>query len=187
MEAFVKQHRGLMLDTSPREVTFQVPLTSSPTARAGLGVKVEFQTNPAPVPSALTVFTIEIRALGCEAPEVDRLLREVAPVLLENLRDELQARCERRADERLAWETTVTVHEVLPGGDLAAPLVCRTKDISLRGIGLIAPRALALAQLVIDLPATEHSEAAQVTAKVVRVEPRPDGSFEVGAQFVPRT
>ena len=118
---------------------------------------------------------------------MDRLLREVGPALLESVRDELQARAERRADERLEWKTTLAIRTVLPGGDLAEPMLCRSKDISLRGIGLYAPRKLPMTQIVIDLPAQEQSEAAQVLAKIVRIDPCPDGGFEIRAQFVPRS
>jgi hypothetical protein len=186
MEAFVQRHKGVMQDASAEEVAFQVPLADRPSARAALGVKIRFQPNDARSATALTVITIEIQPLGCEPDQTERLLREIGPVMLESVRDELQARGERRADERLPWEAALTVRPVLPGGELGEPILCRTRDISLRGVGLVAPVRLPLTQLMIDLPAHEQSEAAQVLARVVRVEVAPDGTFTVGAQFLPR-
>src|SRR5207237_6631214 len=86
MEGFVKRHKGHMVSATPEQVAFQVPLADRPAARTALGVTVQLQDPTARTASGLTVIAIELRALGCERDQVDWVLREIGPMLLEALR-----------------------------------------------------------------------------------------------------
>jgi hypothetical protein len=121
----------------------------------------------------------------CGRDQALQLARETAPLLLDSARLALQAGPRRRTQERHPWGHPLKVHPISGDGTAGDLIECPGKDLSANGIGFYLPRTLPTLQVCVHLPATATTPAAAVPASIVRVQPCPDGSYEVGALFLP--
>jgi hypothetical protein len=151
--------------------------------RIGLGIDI--QLRPSQRSSArLTEVSVVIRPFGCNRTQANRLLAENGPVLLESVRNYLQACPEQRGQDRLTIRQPLRVSPVLAGQELAPPVECVGKDISTHGIGFYLPHPPCTAQVYINLPQVPQVAAVAGLAHIVRGHPCGDGWYEVGAFFI---
>jgi hypothetical protein len=149
-----------------------------------VGLEIEVQLVPTPrISRRRTEIAVIIRPFGCNRTQAVRLLAETGPVLLENIRDYLQACPEQRKQERLAITRPLRVSPVLADMQLAKPIACVGKDISPRGIGFFLPQAPSTSQVYISLPDVPQLASVAGLAHIVRGQPCGDGWYEVGAFF----
>ena len=106
------------------------------------------------------------------------------PELLESLRTFFQALPERRNQARLPFEQTIRVLPVFDDQSEGEAVVSRTRDISMRGMGLTMPCRPPSMRLRIRLPGDPPCEELAVPACVVRALPRRDGAYDVGVRFL---
>jgi hypothetical protein len=126
---------------------------------------------------------IEVGVFGCDGKRSEQLLSEIGPVLLNSLRAFLLKRPEQRGRERLICDQPLSVYPVICNFELGPVVECRTRDVSLSGIGFLSPEALAASQIYLNPnPASEGCIVA-LLAQVVRTTQREDGQYEVGAFF----
>jgi serine/threonine protein kinase len=148
------------------------------------GLEVEVLVPRCGQPDArLSEATIRIKPFGTTAAEDTDKLLAAAPVLLESLRSYLQVNSERRAHERWPWEHPLQVSPVLPDLEVAAEIAGTGKDISLGGIGFVVPQAPPSDRVYLRLSTATGPLEFALLARVVRVQRRADGCYELGAAF----
>ncbi|HEX5271298.1 MAG TPA: PilZ domain-containing protein, partial [Gemmataceae bacterium] len=135
---------------------------------------------------ALTAVRIDVRALRCRPEQAEAALEQHGPRLLHELRTFLQVEPERRAHPRLPFDHSLGLFAVFDADQLGDVIVCQGKDLSLGGVGLYAPVALPSGHLYVQSLLTPRLSAVAVLGRVVRVLPRDDGRFEIGAAFAER-
>jgi serine/threonine protein kinase len=134
-------------------------------------------------PSALCEVVVAVWPMrGC-GESGQQLLRDIGPLLVRSLQELLQTQKEQRRQERLACYRPMRVYPVLFNFQLGAPIECRAKDVSLSGVGFLAPQELPTPQVYIDPGKGPPATLFAVLAQVVRVRRLPDGWFDVGALF----
>src|SRR5262249_47452530 len=131
-----------------------------------------------------------VKPAGCNPNQAKHLLEVEAPKLLGGLRQALGALPENRGEDRLPFQQNLIIYPEPVEGQPWAPLSGVAKDISSSGIGLFVPTQVAIgSRLTLLLPAAAGAAAAEtppvpITVKVVRVQPRDEGGFEVGAVYL---
>jgi serine/threonine protein kinase len=161
-------------------VAVPAPPSAAPDrAPALFDVAVRFST-PEGGAETLTPVSVAITPVG-GADGAARRLEEAGPPLLDSLRRHLQARPERRREERLPFPHTVRVTPVGEDGGLGEPTEAVGLDISQGGMRLRLASAPPTEALLIELAAPGDVPVG-VPARVVRSETRPDGVV-VGARF----
>lgn len=188
LEGFRQQWGAHVLRVEPEVIVYQV---NKPTnfwqrclglKQSGLEVTVTFRRPPS-LGARLTEVVVQVCAVGCGPEEGARLVRDVAPLLLDSLRCYLQANRERREQQRLTYGQPFTAYPVAAGLALGSPLDCQGKDLSLTGIGFFVARAPQSNRLVLHLPTGPAAGTVTLPATIVRTERCLDGRYEVGARF----
>jgi serine/threonine protein kinase len=141
--------------------------------------------HPEPPATRLTEVRVELRARGGSRATAGRLLGEAGPRVLESLRAHLQACPEQRGQLRLTCAYPLRLATVQSGLHLADPVECRSKDISAGGIGFFLPGQPTAPRVYLNVADGDRAAGLGVLARIVRVRPRDDGWYEVGAAFPP--
>jgi hypothetical protein len=127
--------------------------------------------------------SVVMRPVGCSRRRANRLLDEMAPLLLDSLRAHLQAQPELRGTERLLLNQPMRVSPVLDGSEISQPVDCLGKDISRTGVGFFFPEELNTPQVYVSMPGAAELSGFAGLAHIVRRRRREDGWFELGASF----
>jgi hypothetical protein len=128
---------------------------------------------------------LAVRIAAAERCKVDDdLLRQVAPLLLDTLRTQLEAHPERRGRKRLPWTHPVRATFQVDGDQWSEPIDGEGKDISLTGMGLYLPRVLPGPQVRLDFTTPTRPEGVQLCGNCVRVQRCPDGRYQAGVAFL---
>jgi serine/threonine protein kinase len=187
LEGFRQQWNAHTAELDPSRVTFTVSTPPSFWQRLTgqrLGLEIEVQVVPRPsARSRRTEVAVNIRPFGCNCAQAVRLLEQMGPAVVQSMRSYLQACPEQRTQDRLAISQTLRVSPVLPGMQLAEPIVCVAKDISPTGIGFFLPHPPCTSQVYINLPEMPNLAPVAGLATIVRGQQRADGWYEVGASF----
>jgi serine/threonine protein kinase len=184
-EGFRRQWNAQVLREGENSLAFQVPLPGSFWRRwlggtAMLAVDLRW-TRPAGRAGA----DLEVRIGAAERCKVDDdLLRQVAPLLLETLRAQLEAHPERRGRKRLAWTQPVRAVFQREDGEWSEPIDGQGKDISLTGMGLYLPRVLPGPQVRLELSTPTRPEPVELCGHCVRVQRCSDGRYQAGIAFL---
>ncbi len=125
---------------------------------------------------------IEARPQGCGPARAKQLLDEVGPVLLDALRNALEAHPDRRRQNRLRYDRTVVI-ETADEGEARQTIHARARDLSRTGMGLFLPFKPSSRQVLIYLTPGGDAAPTPVPSRLVRVEKREDG-YEAGALFL---
>jgi hypothetical protein len=121
---------------------------------------------------------------GCPAgPRHRPVAEEVGAAIIDSLRQSLQGPQERRAHERVIWARPVLTNFILADGQPSETIECQGKDLSLTGMGLYLPCALAGADVHLNLTPEASSSPVVVTGQFVRVQRCGAGWFEAGLLF----
>jgi serine/threonine protein kinase len=138
-----------------------------------------------PSPNAqLTRIDIQIVPVSSTGEKAEHLLEQLGYLLMESLRNYLQAHPERRATERMRFEQPIKVFPVLPDQELGEPLVAQARDLSLGGMGLYLPRTLPTNEVCVQLtPTLSVSPPIMVPSKVTYSDIGADGRLEAGLCF----
>jgi serine/threonine protein kinase len=148
------------------------------------GLEVRVQMRPAGQPEgSLYAGLARIEPFGGGGEYVSEKLLKTGPLLLESLRHHLQAQPEDRLHERIPCRQRVCVYPVLPELELGEAITGETRDVSGIGVGLTLPQPLASSQVYLHFEATPRAAPYAILARVVRVEPREDGGYDLGAAF----
>jgi hypothetical protein len=126
---------------------------------------------------------IQVNVFGCEGKRAEKVLADLGPVFLGSLRDFLLTRNEQRGRERLVCDLPLVVYPVLCNFDLGPAVACRTRDVSLSGIGFWSPQALTASQIYVNPTPTSDGTFVAVLARIVRRDKRDDGQYDIGAFF----
>ena len=131
-----------------------------------------------------TPVTIEITPIGTLAEEGRRLLEETGPKLLESVRSYLQVQPERRRQERLRYDQSVSVAPMLEDGQAGMTMTAWAVNISSSGMRLLLPFQPPTDDLFIELAApSAPTDSVVMPAHIVRAEPCGDGMYDVGVSF----
>lgn len=125
----------------------------------------------------------ELRALNCTKKKATELLEKMSLDLMENLQQHLIVNSEKRTKDRLLWPHTITVVPIDRMGQREEAIECRGKDLSQTGVGFYLPHELNTAEVLIEMPASQHSPAVTIPAILVRAKRCADGWYDVGAIF----
>jgi serine/threonine protein kinase len=125
---------------------------------------------------------IEARPQGCGAARTKQLLEETGPLLLDALRDALQAHPDRRRQDRLRYDRPVVI-QTAAEGQAPQTIHARARDLSRTGMGLFLPVKPSSRQVVIYLSPGGDAAPTAVPSHLVRLEERDDG-YEAGALFL---
>jgi hypothetical protein len=125
---------------------------------------------------------IEARPEGCGAARAKQLLDEAGPVLLDALRNALQAHPDRRRQNRLRYERPVVI-QTAAQGEAPQTIGCRARNLSRTGMGLFLPVKPSTRQVIVYLSPGGEEEPTAVPSRLVRLEER-DGGYEAGALFL---
>jgi serine/threonine protein kinase len=184
-EGFRRQWNAQVLREGENSLVLQVPLPGSfwrrwLSARAALGVDLRWTRK-----AGRTGADLEVRIGAAERCKVDDdLLRQVAPLLLESLRAQLEAHPERRGRKRLAWTQPVRAWFQVDGGGWSEPIDGQGRDISLTGMGLYLPRVLPGPGVRLELTTPTRPEPVELCGHCVRVQRCPDGRYQAGIAFL---
>jgi hypothetical protein len=126
---------------------------------------------------------IALKVFGCEGKRAARLLGEVGPVLIQSLHDYFQTKTEQRGRRRLVSAQPLKVYPVIGNFELAQPVECQMRDVSLSGVGFLSPQALTSSQIYLSPAPAVPGVLVAILAQVVRMQRRDDGQFDVGAFF----
>jgi len=110
------------------------------------------------------------------------LLRQLGPLVLEDLRSRLVGATERRAQERRLWSHPVRTRFVRMDGD-SDWVEAQGKDLSMTGMGLYLPRALPGSPVQLDLVREQSNDPLILTGRCVRVHRCGENWFEAGIVF----
>ena len=124
-----------------------------------------------------------VQVMHCPKTRGKQLLQEMAPALVESLRQLLLINAEKRTQERLLWPHPVQVVPLYSDGRRDDPIQCRGKDISHGGLGFYLPYDLTTPEILIELPNTICPPSLTIPATLVRAKRCADGWYEVGALF----
>jgi serine/threonine protein kinase len=147
----------------------------------GLELQVQFVTTTAR--GSRREVDIVVQAFGCRGKKAEQLLREVSPILIGSLRDYFRTKAEQRGRERLISAQALNVYPVLGNFELGQVVECQTRDVSLSGVGFVSPLPLTTSQIYLNPAPTAPGLLVALLAKVVRMQRRDDGQFDVGAFF----
>lgn len=183
-ETFRRQWNAQVLRESDSSLLFYVRLPGSFWQRwlgGAAGVAVDLRWSR-PEGAAGADLAVRIAAVeGCKV--ADDLLREVAPLLLDSLRAQLEAHPERRGRKRLPWRHPVRASFQVDGDGWSEPIDGEGKDISLTGMGLYLPHVLPGPQVRLDLTTPARHEGVRLNGHCVRVQRCPDGRYLAGVAF----
>jgi hypothetical protein len=146
----------------------------------GLEIRLDMAPSASSSPE-FTEATIRIEAFGGDLGT--QMLRESGPEVIGNLRRFLQAGPERRGHPRWDFKQPVRVYPVFPDLELAEPIAGKGKDISLEGISLRLPQRPSASYFYLHLNTSAALARWVILAKILRVEAKEDGWFEIGAAF----
>jgi serine/threonine protein kinase len=148
------------------------------------GLEVEIRLSWPRLSAQLTCIDIQVAPVSCNGDKAGQLLDELGRVLVESLRNYLQAHPERRASERLRFEQSVKVFPVLEDQELGEPVVTQARDLSLGGIGLLLPCQLPTQEVCVQLtPQISVSPPILIPSRIVYSGIGADGRLEAGVRF----
>ena len=188
LDGFRQQWGAEVANKGQGAIVYRIPLSQSFWRRClgreqpSLEVAIQFQ-QPQTLTAELTEVLLVARPVHCDKAESTRLLNETAPLVLDSARSYLQAAPERRGQERLIFQDRVPVVPVFAGQSFGPILECTGKDVSPRGIGLLAGGEPPSKQILVGLPGRSGEEPIFLPAEVVRMHRRTDGRCEIGARF----
>jgi hypothetical protein len=171
------QEDGLLIFSVHTAPSFWQGLIGQP---VGLEIQVRLAAPPGGKRSEVNVV---IRPFGCGRKNAVRLLEEMGPRVLESLRGYLLAHPEQRSNERLLCSHPLRVCPVFGGIELADPIDCFAKDVSIDGIGFYLPKSIPTGQVYVNMPGVPELATVAGLAQVVRRKPCGDGWYEIGASF----
>jgi hypothetical protein len=149
-----------------------------------VGMEIQVQIGQAhPLGGRQREIRIRVGVFGCDGKRSDRLLSEIGPVILDSLQRFLLTRPELRGRERIICDQPLNVYPVVCNFELGPAMECRTRDVSLSGIGFLAPQALTASQIYLNPRPSSDGCIVAILAQVVRMTQRDDGRYEVGAFF----
>jgi len=171
------QKDGLLIFSVHTSPSFWQALVGRP---MGLEIQVRLA---APAGARRSEVNVVIRPFGCGRQRAIQLLEHLGPHVLESLRTYLLAHAEQRSNERLSCSQPLRVCPVFGGIELADPIDCVAKDVSVDGIGFYLPKSIAAPQVYVNLPDVPELASLAGLAQVVRKKPCGDGWYEIGASF----
>jgi serine/threonine protein kinase len=173
----LRQEDGLLIFSVHTAPSFWHALIGQP---VGLEIQVRLAAPPGGRRSEVNVV---IRPFGCGRKNAIQLLEEMGPRVLESLRSYLLAHPEQRSNERLLCSHPLRICPVVGGIELADPIDCFAKDVSIDGIGFYLPKSIPTPQVYVNTPGVPELAAVAGLAQVVRKKPCGDGWYEIGASF----
>jgi serine/threonine protein kinase len=168
-------------------IELQVPLVrgwwqSFTGKKGGLHVGIHFYQT-AVIGARFNEVAMQIRPFGCSQKAAELLLRGPGFALLSSLREHLQLNREQRLRERYCFNLPLRVYSVRDDRRLGDVMDCQAKDVSLGGMGLVAAVLPPSEKVYIHPPSLTCMPEAAVFGEIVRIDPRTDGSFELGVAF----
>jgi hypothetical protein len=128
-----------------------------------------------------TQVVIRIRYIDNKPAGVRRRLQIIVPALLYSIRTFLLAKSETRNTERYRYEGEVILYPVYVE-NLGAPIICRGRDFSLLGMGLLASELPNSKQCVLQLQTKEFGTVI-LPGKVQRCDALSNGKYDMGVKF----
>jgi hypothetical protein len=126
---------------------------------------------------------VQVKPYGGKLGRGEQVIRELAPALVRSLRDHFLTKPEQRGGRRRVIYRPVRIFPVLHNFQLGQPLRCKAKDVSLTGLGLLAPQEPSTQQVYVDANIDDRNAMLGILAQIARISPRDDGWFDVGAFF----
>ncbi len=149
--------------------------------QSALEVEVRL-TRVNPVSATPIEVSATLRALRCNDKQARKILEDMGPGILENLRQLLLVNSNKRTQERLLWPHAVKIIPIQRNGERDHPVECRGKDISQSGLGFYLPEELETADVLIELNNPVHP-CVTIPATLVRAKRCADGWYDVGTLF----
>jgi hypothetical protein len=182
LDGFRQQWEAKSLLETESWFVYQVP-TATNLWRRCLGrvpaLQVEVRLgSPEASPNGLTPVTITIRPVACGRRKAEEMLEGFGPALLRSLRHYLHTHSERHAQERFPWPQAV---EVCPAEGAGQTVTGQARDIARDGMALRLPSPPPGPEVTLRLPHPQQTVA--VPARVLAVELRPGGTYEVEVRF----
>jgi serine/threonine protein kinase len=112
-----------------------------------------------------------------------RLLDEVSPEVIADLRGALSAAPEQRRQERWTFERAAQVWPMKDGVQAGTSVPARIRDVSLKGMRLHLATAPDSEEMLIRLDPPAGGAPLDLIGRVANVMPRSDGGVDVGVQF----
>jgi hypothetical protein len=126
---------------------------------------------------------VQVKPYGGKRDRSEQVIQKLGPALIRSLRDHFVTRPEQRGRRRLAIYKTVRVFPILHNFQLGQPIGCKAKNVSLTGIGFLAPHEPTTQQIYIDAQTDDRNGMLAILAQIARVSLQEDGWYEVGAFF----
>ena len=186
-ERFREKWNGKVLATDDDSALFEVG-TAQKFWKRLLGrptpVYVEVRwSRPRPPAVGIPGVMMRIRLAQKGDKRGEATLHQLAPLLVESLRTQLQGGSERRREQRVLWVQPVAATFLLSNGDASGTVDGQSRDLTAAGMGLYLPRILPGTQVSLRLTDPGAAEPVTVVGKFVRVQRCGDGWYEVGVRF----
>ena len=182
---FCKQAGAEVLSKHEETLTARLPMAGGFWERfqgkqGGLEIHLHTQLLPE---TQMTEVAIRMQIYGSGGKRMVAKLAEVGPALIEKMREYFRVDCEQRAAIRCTVALPVQVHPVFPDLELGDVVAGETIDISLQGIRIRLPVAIATEQIYFTLPSLPNAAPFAVLARILRNEPHGEGSFAMAGSF----
>ncbi len=105
---------------------------------------------------------------GMPDDDFARAAHEELPIILDQIRTQLNNLAERRAHPRYPTDFPVRVYPLYPDGEIGLPIGGRCRDISLGGMRLLTTTPIRTERLYVEFHEIEHVRNSAVYVRVVR-------------------
>jgi serine/threonine protein kinase len=180
---FRRQWRAQQFGDGDGSAAFQIALPGRFWQRwlsgtPGLVVELQWQQRGGLEPE------LRVQIAGWEKGRTDdAIVREVAPLVLESLRQQFEAFPERRGRKRLAWRHPVRASCLQGDGSWSEPVAGAGKDISLTGMGVYLPHVLPSPSVRLELSVPTRPDPVALVGRCVRLQRCAEGRYQVGIVF----
>lgn len=187
LETFRRQWNARVIRATDCSIVFQIPFPGRFWERwldGTRGVLVEVHwIQPRRGGTTLPEFVVRTRCADKKNKEEQKLVCDIGPLVLDSLRSHLEACPERRMQERVDWPYPVRATFLFADNQASETMEGKGKDLSLGGMGLYLPRAIAGTPVQLELRRPSHEEPIVFYGNCVRVQLCSDGWFETGVLF----
>jgi hypothetical protein len=188
LDGFVTEWKATLSSVSDDHRTYVYHLPAQQSFwRTVLGLKqnyieIEVKLGPPKQPhEKQTEVEMRLRYTDAKPGQERERLEVVAPALIYSLRTYLLAKAEGRYNERYRYETPVYLYPVYVNC-VGEPIVCKTKDISVNGVGILTAEAPSTPDCIVQMQTDEFGPLI-LPGRIIRDLPLSGGLYDLGIRF----
>ena len=183
---FPRQWQGIVLHRDDNAFVCRIPASRTIWQRCfgrASGMEIHVLLETAEKSSTLVETVISIRPYGAVTSRLTAQINEIGPVLIDSVRNYLQAEPGMRSHVRWPCTSPVHVYPVLSDLQVGTRIEGTARDISVGGLCLRLSQAPPSEHAYVNLPAFPALSASAVLVNILRHRPAAGGLFDVAGIF----